>query len=140
MKDIDRFAEEGARAIAAGDWEAYGRLFSNDLVMRVPGLPGVTRGREARVHFVQGILRAFPDAQVQVENSFGQGDWGCIQVLFTGTHTGPLASPDGEDIPATHKSAQFPYCLVVRFDKGEAVELDEYFDQLDLLTQLGVVS
>jgi ketosteroid isomerase-like protein len=33
---------------------------------------------------------------------------------------------------------KFLYCIVVRFEDGKAVELDEYYDQLDLLTQIGV--
>lgn len=136
---LERFVAEGTRALNTGDWEAYGSLFSEDLRMRVPGLPGFTTGREARVKFVQGIMAAFPDGQVELERSFGQGDWGCIQVRFSGTHTGPLATPDGGEIPPTNKSVQFPYCIVVKFENGEATELHEYFDQLDLLTQIGVI-
>ena len=140
MKAIEWFADEGARSISARDWDAYGKLFSTDLAMRAPGLAGVTTGREARLRYVQGIITAFPDGQVEVENSFGHGDWGCIQVQFAGTHTGPLTSPDGAEIPATGKSVRFPYCIIAKFENGEAVQLDEYFDQMDLLTQLGVMS
>ena len=52
MRDMERFTARGARAITERDWTAYGRLFSKDLVMRAPGIQGVTRGREARVRFV----------------------------------------------------------------------------------------
>jgi len=30
--------------------------------------------------------------------------------------------------------------MVVRFENGVVVEIDEYCDQLDLLTQIGVIS
>jgi len=43
-------------------------------------------------------------------------------------------------LPPTVKSVAFPYCIVARFENGEAVEVDEHFDQLELLSQLGVVS
>jgi predicted ester cyclase len=89
---------------------------------------------------VQGIMDAFPDGQVEVERAFGQGDLGCLQVRFEGTHTGPLAGSGGAEIPPTGRRVEFPYCIVVRFEDGKAVELDEYYDQLDLLTQIGVSS
>jgi len=132
------FTEEGDRAIADRDWEAYGELFSEDLAMRTPGLPGRVMGRHVRVALVQGIMDAFPDGQVEVERSFGQGDLGCLQIRFEGTHTGPLASSGGAEIPPTGSRVEFPYCIVVRFEDGKVVELDEYYDQLDLLAQIGV--
>jgi predicted ester cyclase len=135
---LKRFSEEGARAIADRDWRAYEELFSEDLAMRTPGLPGTVTGRHVRVAMVQGIMDAFPDGQAEVERAFGQGDLGCLQVRFEGTHTGPLAGSGGAEIPPTGRRVKFLYCIVVRFEDGKAVELDEYYDQLDLLTQIGV--
>lgn len=135
---IDRWTAEGTRALNERDWDAYGRLFSEALLMRAPGLPGITTGREARVTLIKGILDAFPDGQAELERSFGEGDWACLQLQFAGTHTGPLATPDGGQIPPTNRPVRFPYCIVVRLGQnGEAVEIDEYYDQLELLTQLG---
>lgn len=132
------FVEEGARAITERDWQAYGALFSEDLEMRAPGIPGTVTGRHIRVAMVQGIMDAFPDGQVEVERAFGQDDLGCLQVRFAGTHTGPLAGSGGAEIPPTGKRVEFLYCIVVRFEEGIAVEVDEYYDQLDLLAQIGI--
>lgn len=139
-QQLDRFVAEGARSINTRDWESYGRLFSQSLVMQAPGLPGPTRGRDARVKMVQGIIEAFPDGRVEVQRQFGSGNWGCLQVMFAGTNTGPLAGPGGQQIPPTNKPVRFPYCIVAKFEDGEVTELHEYFDQLDLLTQLGLMS
>lgn len=135
---MERFAAEGERAITERDWTAYGDLFSEDLAMRAPGFPGTVKGRHIRVAIVQGIFDAFPDGQVEVERAFSSGDVACMQVRFQGTHSGPLATPDGGEIPPSGSRVEFPYCLVVRFEDGIAVELDEYYDQLDLLNQIGV--
>lgn len=137
-EDIERYVS-GAQAIRDRDWDAYGRIFAKDLIMRAPGFPGVTKGREARVQLAQALSKAFPDGVAEVERAFGEGDWACVQARFTGTHTGPLPGPHGV-IPPTNRSVEFGYCMVVRFEDGEAAELDEYYDQLDLLTQLGVMS
>lgn len=137
-KDVEHFMVEAERSVNQRDWDGYGQLFSEDLVLRAPGVPGEAIGRDARVKFVQGILKTFPDGRIEGVRAFGQGSWGCVQFRFKGTNTGPLATPDGGEAPATNKSVGFPYCVVARFEDGMIAELDEYFDQLDMLTQLGL--
>jgi steroid delta-isomerase-like uncharacterized protein len=136
---VERFVAEAERSIAARDWEAYGSFFAEDLLMVTPALPGPTTGRDARLKFVQGIMDSFPDGLVEVQRYFGKGDWACLEVLFTGTNTGPMPGPDGTEIPATHKSVKWPYCMVMKFEAGLCSELYEYYDQLDLLAQLGLM-
>ena len=136
---VERFVEVGESSIAARDWEAYGSVFAENLKMVTSMLPGVTTGREARVQLVQGIVEAFPDGVVEIQRHFGKGDWACVEVLFTGTHTGPMQGADGSEIPATHKSVKWPYCMVMKFEDGLVSELYEYYDQVSLLTQLGVM-
>ena len=136
---VERFVAEAERSIAARDWEAYGSFFAEDLLMVTPALPGPTTGRDARLKFVQGIMDSFPDGLVVVQRYFGKGDWACLEVLFTGTHTGPMPGPDGTEIPPTHKSVKWPYCMVMKFEAGLCNELYEYYDQLDLLAQLGLM-
>jgi predicted ester cyclase len=138
MRDIERFAQEGARTLSERNWDAYGALFAADLVMHTPGIPGATRGRQARVDLARGIYEAFPDGRVEPEGVLADGDWACVRLRFSGTNTGPMAGPDGSEIPPTNKAAEFPYCMVMRFEDGEVAELHEYYDQLALLTQLGI--
>jgi len=136
---VERFVELGESSIEARDWETYGSVFAENLQMVTPALPGISTGRDVRIQFVQGIVEAFPDGVVEVQRYFGKGDWACVEVLFTGTHTGPMQGADGSLIPATHKSVKWPYCMVMKFEDGLVSELYEYYDQLDLLTQLGVI-
>ena len=137
-EQIERYIAGGADAINTGDWEAYGNLFAEDLSMVTPGLPDPTTGRDVRVKLAQGLVSAFPDARVEPLRSFGKGDWACIEVLFSGTHSGPMPGPDGTEIPATNKPVRFPYCMVVKFEAGQVSELYEYYDQMALLAQLGL--
>ena len=136
---IRQFVVGAERSINAGDWEAYGSLFVQDLVMVTPSLPGETRGRLARVQLVQGIMSPFPDGVVEVQRSFGQGDWACLEVLFTGTHTEPMPGPGDTEIPPTNKAVRLPYCMVMKFSDGLVSELYEYYDQLALMAQLGLM-
>jgi predicted ester cyclase len=134
---IRRF-EDSFHHINDRDWDAYRATISEALLYRVPGSKGIETGRETSVRMLTAMAIAFPDSRVDVERRFGQGDWGCFQATFAGTHTGPLEIGD-QTIPPTGRPVQFRYCLVARFGfSGAAVEIDEYYDRLDLLTQLGV--
>jgi steroid delta-isomerase-like uncharacterized protein len=138
-KLVKNFIEVAETSIAVRDWTAYGSLFAEDLKMVTSMLPGVTTGREARVQMVQGIMGAFPDGVVKVQHSFGKGKWACLEVLFTGTHTGPMPGADGTMIPPTGKSISWPYCMVMKFKDELVSELNEYYDQVGLLAQLGLM-
>ncbi len=61
-----------------------------------------------------------------------------LEARFTATHTGPLASPDG-DIPPTGKAVNLAYADVLRFAGGRIRSEHVYFDQLGFLTQLGLM-
>jgi ketosteroid isomerase-like protein len=50
-----------------------------------------------------------------------------------------MAAPDGKTIPPTNRPLRLPYVLVMKFEGGVVTELDEYFDQLEILTQLGLM-
>ena len=138
-KLIENFIEVAERSLEARDWETYGSVFAEDLKMVTPMLPGVAIGREARIQLVQGIYDPFPDGVVKIRRSFGRGDWACVEVLFTGTHTEPMAGPDGTEIPPTGKSIELPYCMVMKFKDGLVSELYEYYDQMSLMQQLGLM-
>jgi predicted ester cyclase len=139
QQDAEHYIDGAVETVNARDWEGYGALFSDGVAMRFPGaIDGSVSGRAARVAFVEGIIRAFPDGQIRRVRVFGAGDWGCCQFEFAGTNTGPLGSPDGSETPPTGRPAAFPYCVVARFEDGLIVEFDEYFDRLEMLAQLGL--
>lgn len=137
---IDRFISEACRALNDRDWDAYGKLFAEELVMRTPSIPGVATGRAARVEFVQDIFAAFPDGKISTVSTLADGDWGCTEVHFVGTNTGPMEGADGADIAPTDKPVEFDYCIVAKFSDGVITELHEYYDQLGMLTQLGIAA
>jgi ketosteroid isomerase-like protein len=57
---------------------------------------------------------------------------------FTGTHTGPLATDDG-DVEPTGAAVELRFADVSRVRDGKIVAYHTYYDQLGLLTQLGLM-
>ena len=101
--------------------------------------PGVSlAGVDAIAEWIGVFWRAFPDLNHQVLTSLESGDLAAAEVRFSGTHTGPLASPDG-DIPATGKSFSFTYTHVTKFAAGVIAADHVHFDQVTFLTQLGLL-
>lgn len=138
-QEAERYIDGAVRTVNERDWDGYGAFFAEDVAMRFPGaIDGSVSGRASRVAFVEGIIRAFPDGRISRVRVFGTGDWGCCQFAFEGTNTGPLGNPDGSDTPPTGRRAAFPYCVVARFEDGLIIEFDEYFDRLEMLSQLGL--
>ncbi len=83
-------------------------------------------------------MEAFPDVKFEKVRSFGQGDTVSAELIFAGTHRGPLPGAGGEPIPATNKPVRFRYSVVFTMEGGMITEIHRYYDQLGFLVQLGL--
>lgn len=101
--------------------------------------PGGTRltGREAAEAMWATYNDAFPDNRLEVIAIHADDRGGVLEGRGIGTHTGPLRGPAGE-IPATGKTAAVNFCGVYEFDEGKISSYHLYFDQMDMLAQLGL--
>jgi len=79
---------------------------------------------------------AFPDNQLVVMRICGDEHCGMLEGRFQGTHTGTLRGPAGE-LPATGRTVDVPFCEVHRVQAGKVTDSHLYFDQMELMTQLG---
>ena len=59
--------------------------------------------------------------------------------FIVGTHTEPLTMPNGETVPPTGKKVRFRECDVVTVDGGLITSHRFYYDQMDVLGQLGLL-
>ncbi len=81
---------------------------------------------------------AFPDAKGDVTNQIAEGDQVFTEVTFRGTHTGPLAGPNGMTVPATGKKIDMHVAFVDWFEGGKIQREHGYFDLAGLMQQLGI--
>ena len=80
---------------------------------------------------------AFPTATAEIKNQIAMGEQVVSEVLFKATHTGPLVSPTGT-IPPTNKAVEFKVMNITSFRNGLIQRERSYFDQADLMRQLGI--
>jgi ketosteroid isomerase-like protein len=62
-----------------------------------------------------------------------------IEILWEGTHQGPLQAATGDTIAATGKAIKVPAVQIVKVSGDRITEIRHYFDLLTLMAQLGVV-
>jgi predicted ester cyclase len=76
----------------------------------------------------------FPDQQVRLDNMIAEGDFVAIRAAYLGTQTGPM-----DNLPATGKSVDGPFIAFFRIDSGKIAELWVEWDNVAMLTQLGLL-
>jgi steroid delta-isomerase-like uncharacterized protein len=82
---------------------------------------------------------AFPQGTAEVTNQIAQGEQVASEVVYKATHTGPLVSSTGT-IPATNKPVVLKTMLISSFRNGLIQRERTYFDQADLMRQLGITT
>ena len=125
----------------AQDWDTYDRRHKPDVVVRWPGGQPATHG--TKDHRAEGVamFKTFPDNKVSnrpYKTLFASGDWTCSLARFTGTMTGPMVQANGTEIPPTGKPFEVDFCTVARWDNGQIVEENLFYDLVGLMSQLGL--
>jgi len=77
---------------------------------------------------------------VRLRRVIEQGDAAAIEYTSAGTQSGPFPLPDGE-LPPTNRAITIDAVGIATFDgNGRIKTQHEYFDQVDMLSQLGLLS
>ena len=129
-----------AAAMTKRDPYAIANAYATDAVAYDPMYPEPLRGRDAISKDATGFIRAFPDLRFEIVTVIEKDEkTGADEVRFTGTHTGPLESPTGAQIPPTNKRIDVKGASFVRLnERGEITEERRYYDVGTLLRQLGL--
>jgi len=141
MGKFDETTQKIAAAISKHDLDAHGKLYASDAVAYDPMYPQPLRGRDAIRKDTEIFLRAFPDMRFEALTVIEKDErTGSAEIRLSGTHTGPLQSPTGEEIPPTKKRVEVKGAVFARLnERGEIVEERRYYDVGTMLRQLGLV-
>ena len=137
MADAQAVSARFVEAFNAHDEARMRELSTDDAVMDAPGdvhLEGV----DGTIGYAMAWLNAFPDARITVHHELVAGDWVVQEFTFEGTHTAPLHGPTGE-IPATGRSLKGRAMEILRIEGDAVADTRLYFDQVEVLTQLGLM-
>jgi steroid delta-isomerase-like uncharacterized protein len=137
MASPQEVAARFVEAFNAHDEQRISEINGENVVFEAPGDIQL-EGRDAATQYAMEWLNAFPDARITVHNEMVAGDWVVQEFTFTGTQTAPMQSPMGE-IPATNRSLTGRGIQVVRVEGDVAVEERLYYDQVQVMTQLGLM-
>jgi steroid delta-isomerase-like uncharacterized protein len=123
----------------AGDRDGWAVLYADDVAYEAPGGQRITGLADLKEKYFDALLAAAPDRLSSDVVLFEDGEYVVEQARYTGTHTGPLRTPDGGEIPPTGKAFEFPFVGIFRVEAGKISSINIYYDQLGLLAQLGLL-
>jgi steroid delta-isomerase-like uncharacterized protein len=117
---------------AAGDLDGAVGLFSSDCIHVTPAGQQDAHAWEA---FAEAFRSALPDAHMEIVSVVEEGDRVAVQARFRGTHTGALATEQGE-VPASGNTIDVPFADFFRLGDDTFVEHRVYWDQAEMMAQL----
>ena len=71
--------------------------------------------------------------------AYTNGNTVAIELTWEGTQSGPLATPDGEELPPSNKRIAVKSVEVIEVEDGKIKVLRHYFDLMTILQQIGAM-
>ena len=124
-------------AAFSNDEQRLTALYAADAVAETPD-QGKISGRDGIAAWFAGFATAFPDASWESLHKHECGNTAIDEGYVVGTNTGPLKAPTGETIPPTGRRVRVRGCDAATVEDGVVTSHRFYFDQMDLLGQLGL--
>jgi ketosteroid isomerase-like protein len=121
------------------DLKVIGELYAEDAVAVTPD-EGEIHGRDNIVEYWRQMTEAVPDATFESLHSYEAGDTAIDEGVFSGRNTGPIQLPTGETLPATQKEISIRGVDIATVRDGRIVDYRLYFDEMEFLGQLGLLS
>ena len=131
--DVVEYERIWVEGLNRGDVSAADRVFTTDCTVHITGVAQPIQGVAAWKEFVAGLLTAFPDLHLTIEDQLAVGSRAAVRWRATGTHRGPLGP-----VPPTGRSITVDGLIIDRLEGGMVAERWEQWDQSVMLQQLGL--
>jgi uncharacterized protein (TIGR02246 family) len=135
MSDFWEIKHRLSEAINAHDLHRVLETYSPDAVFVTP--TGMAEGHEQIAWFYEQFFKGFPDFHQTAWLEVACDDPVVTEWTITGTHTGPFLLPDGREMEGTGRRITVRASCACHVADGLIVTHREYFDQLELYSQLG---
>ena len=127
---VQRFTD----AVNAANWDSLDEIMTDDFARHSEATAGPpVESREAFIQLQESFLVSFPDQRVTTEKLIAEGDLVAGLATYSATHTGPMG-----DVPATGRSLNSTFLAIFRIESGRIAELWVEWDNVAMLTQLGL--
>src|SRR5260221_4932557 len=129
MSEARELAERHVSAFNERTWNGAFELYAPDLVMIYPA--GTTHGIEPYLATARGFISAMPDSRMEVTAIIEAGNRVVVEGAYSGTHTGPLGTPQGE-VPPTGRKLMLPLCDVIKVAARRVTHNLAFEDQMTI--------
>ncbi len=127
---VQRFTE----AVNSANWDALDDIVTEDFTRHSEATAGPqVTSREEFVQLQESFLVSVPDQRVTIKKLIAEGDEVAGLATYSGTHTGPMG-----EFPATGKTFESTFLAIFRIEAGRIAELWVEWDNVAMLTQLGL--
>jgi steroid delta-isomerase-like uncharacterized protein len=130
ITDYERTWIEG---LNRGDVSIADRVFAPDCVIHINGSPDPNLGVDGFKQMISGLLAAFPDLHLTIDDQIQAGDKVATRWSAEGTNRGPFGA-----VPATGRRVRVNGLILDRVAGGKVVERWEQWDQMGMMQQLGL--
>ena len=115
-----------------GDVSVAEKVFAADCVIHINGSPEPNLGVAGFKQMIAGLLAAFPDLRLSIEDQIVAGDKVATRWVAEGTNSAPFGN-----VPATGRRVRVDGLILDRVADGRVVERWELWDQAGMMQQLG---
>jgi steroid delta-isomerase-like uncharacterized protein len=136
--DITQAAADLTHAFNEADWDRFRNRLAPDAVYSETGTGRRVEGADAYLELAKAWKEAFPDGSGTIRRTLAGDGTVAQEVLWEGTHTGPLQTPTGTIDPSGNRISVLG-TLWVTFEGDKAREVDHHLDILTLLQQVGAL-
>ncbi len=117
------------------DLDALDALIAPDIVRHCAATAGVTvHSLDDFKAFLRSDFATVPDSVITIEHLIAQDDLVAVHAIYAGTQKGPMGP-----FPATGKRVEGPFLSFIRIEDGKIDEMWVEWDNLAMLTQLGLL-
>lgn len=129
--------ERSADAWNNRDRDGFLALYAEDCEWVTPQEAG--KGHQAITTFWDRNMATMPDNRVRIGLLLEEGEIVTEEAVVTGTNTGPIALPDGTELPASGNDVTIPFAAVHTIRGDKIVSSRFYWDANSVFAQLGLM-
>ena len=136
MANAEELGRRYFKAIEDGDVEAALATLADNVRFWTPA--GSFEGKDRARGFIQGYIEGFPGATFAITSVIGSESSAAIEGSWAGSNSGPMRTPDGQEMPPTGRDVDVPFVTMFDADGEHLTSHRAYWDQMGFMAQLGL--